>query len=620
MPAPADTHNHTPISPTELFDTVREWSPRTTIRIDPHGDHRYVAARLPATAPDVPWALHLADRNSQFHVLCMDFDDRPGKTPGAARKAAEQVSRMLTRAEIPHLLCASGGRHSRHLWIRLTAPADAKRVRRLAEALTRHCGTVFDATPLLNPGSGCARAPGSPHRHGGHSQILRTAGRPATEALAWATDGADPTVIETLTAWAGGDTAANPGVNTHPHSVTLTKALRVIDHDRGVIPGTKRALPDRIRQLAHATPAAGADTSRTAWSVMLSAAHAHWTLDDITTAALTTRMPGLEHLRTTRADTGRTPRTDPTEHIAHQWDRALAVAAAAPPATTDTDAHSHARSHVRAALTAAERDGFFRGSAQAFRRWAALSVIADMMYRADTVTDFELDIRRWAVAAATTKSVLAATVRELMDTGWLIRTRPHSGTRAAAYRLCIPTLQVDGHKDSHPPEPPLGNALDRARSYLTHLTRDVWQHPVLGPAAARLHWMLREHPGTSRARLRHATGLSIGEFDTTMEALHRHRLIHQDVAVDRERIYHGVAAFLGVHGTLERRRTRYRHESMVWAWWCAEIAWRTAAAGSKPSSAARDLYGRFPTFADGRCDWATAMHRVAAVDARRTTR
>ncbi|MBM4569178.1 hypothetical protein GS489_01325 [Rhodococcus hoagii] len=613
MPATTDTQNST-LSAAELFNTVRRWSPRTTIRIDPHRDHRYVAARLPETTPDVPWALHLADRRGQFHVLCMDFDDRPSNSPSAARKAAEQVSRVLARAEIPHLLCASGGRHSRHVWIRLTAPADAARVRQLAAALARRYGGVFDATPMVNPGTGCVRAPGSPHRHGGHSQALRTAGRSAADALAWAAGGADPAVIETLTAWAGGDTAANSGARTRSHSVTLTKALRVINHERGTIPGTKRALPERIRQLAHATPGAGADTSRTAWSVMLSAAHAHWTLDDITAAALVDRMPGLEHLRTSRSTVGRTPRTDPAAHIAHQWHRALAVAAAAPPATADTDAHSHARSHIRAALTAAERDPFFRGSAQGFRRWAALSVIADMMYRADTITDFELDVRRWAVSAATTKSVLAATVRELIDAGWLIRTRKHSGPRAAAYRLCIRALQMDGHKDSHPPAAPHGNALDRARSYLTHLTRDVWQHPALGPTAARLHWTLREHPGLSRARLRHTAGLTMDEFDTAIGALTRHRLIHKDAAVDRERIYHGVAVFLGVQGTLERRRTRYKRESMVWAWWCAEVEWRTAPADAKPSSAVRARCGRFPTFPDGRCDWATAMHRVAVIE------
>ncbi|GAA3142226.1 hypothetical protein GCM10020255_022280 [Rhodococcus baikonurensis] len=77
-------------------------------------------------------------------------------------------------------------------------------------------------------------------------------------------------------------------------------------------------------------------------------------------------------------------------------------------------------------------------------------MIADLMYRADSTDDFELDVRRWAIAAATTKTILAATVWELIDAGWLVRTRPHSGPKAAAYRLVIPAVQKVGHKVTHP--------------------------------------------------------------------------------------------------------------------------------------------------------------------------
>ncbi|GAA3145086.1 hypothetical protein GCM10020255_022810 [Rhodococcus baikonurensis] len=72
------------------------------------------------------------------------------------------------------------------------------------------------------------------------------------------------------------------------------------------------------------------------------------------------------------------------------------------------------------------------------------------MYRADSTDDFELDVRRWAIAAATTKTILAATVWELIDAGWLVRTRPHSGPKAAAYRLVIPAVQKVGHKVTPP--------------------------------------------------------------------------------------------------------------------------------------------------------------------------
>ncbi|GAA3145091.1 hypothetical protein GCM10020255_022820 [Rhodococcus baikonurensis] len=92
------------------------------------------------------------------------------------------------------------------------------------------------------------------------------------------------------------------------------------------------------------------------------------------------------------------------------------------------------------------------------------------------------------------------------------------------------------------------------------------------------------------------------------------RLIHRGQAVNRERVYAGVAGYLGVSGMLERRQTRYRRESKVWAWWCSEIEWRAAPATAKPSSPVRDLYGRFPTYSGGHCDWSAAMRRVAAVE------
>ncbi len=603
----------------EIFRIVRGWSPRATIRVDFYRDHRYTPKRIPDEPPNTPWALYLTDRSGRFHLLGLDFDDRPGTPTGAARRAAEQVSRKLHQLDVPHLLCASGGRNGRHLWIRLTSPVESLQVRRLANALTTRYGKVFDATPLRNSTSGCVRAPGSPHRFGGHSQALRTAGRPAARALEWANEGADPSAVDALLEWAR--PATGPTGNddrSNPRNVTVTKQLRVIDHQLGMIPGATRPLPEHIQRLAQANPAPYADTSRIAWSIMLSAAHAHWSLEDITRAATVTRLPGLEHLRSAPTPNGhRAPRTDPKEHTARQWHRALTAAAAAPPPPEDTPT-SHARQHVRAALTAAEQHPFFRGSPQAFRRWAALAAIADLMYRADTIDDFELDVRRWAIAAGTTKSVLAITVRELMDTGWLIRTRQHAGTKAAAYRLCIPAVHVRGHKVSHPPEAPPEQAFDRARNYLSHLNRDVWQHSSLGPSTAIVHWWMCHSPTLRQEGLQAATGLTRRHLDTAIRVLETHRLVRHGQAIDRERIYRGVATFLGVDGILERRRTRYRHESLVWAWWCAEVTWRSAPASAKPALSVRHTYGQFPTLADGSCDWASAMHRVARVEALRT--
>lgn len=601
---------------TTVFDTVRSWSPRLTIRVDTAGEHTYAPTRMPSQAPEVPWALYLADSRGRFRLLCLDFDDRQGNQPGAARRAAEQVSRRLHQLDTPHLLCASGGRHSRHLWIRLAETVTATQVRSLAAAFTQKYKDTFDASGLLNPTSGCARAPGSPHRYGAPSQPLRTAGRNAADALAWADTGADPSVVDNLTAWAGGTIPASTRTDRHCDSVTLTKRLRTIDCTRGMIPGTTRPLPEHIRALANTAPTASADTSRISWSIMLSAAHAHWSLDDITAAALTDQLPGLEHLRTESGGAGhggRRTRKTPHDHIAHQWERALNAVAAAP-ATPKADVLSHARKHVRAALAAAENTPFFRGSAQGFRRWAALAVIADLMYRADSTDDFELDVRRWAIAAATTKTILAATVWELIDAGWLVRTRPHSGPKAAAYRLVIPAVQKVGHKVTHPLPIAPEHALERSRAYLNHLGRDVWQHHKLGPVAAMVHWTLSVAPELSRARLRHTTGVSIDVFEGVLTVLTANRLIHRGQAVNRERVYAGVAGYLGVAGMLERRQTRYRRESKVWAWWCSEIEWRAAPATAKPSSPVRDLYGRFPTYSGGHCDWSAAMRRVAAVE------
>lgn len=98
-----------------------------------------------------------------------------------------------------------------------------------------------------------------------------------------------------------------------------------------------------------------------------------------------------------------------------------------------------------------------------------------------------------------------------------------------------------------------------------------------------------------------------------------------------DRSLDAVAHQLNATGVLDARVRRHRIERELWHWWCAELAWRTTSREDKkkilgvpaevireyalPDDAVGSLrwkYGRFPTTADGRADFAAARRTVAS--------
>src|SRR5205085_448987 len=87
------------------------------------------------------------------------------------------LRRVLTAAGIAWVEAVSGPTGHRHLLTTWPKGLDAGAVRAVAVALRDRVAPDLDVTPLTNPKTGCIRPPGSPHRHGGRSEV---AGCPRT--------------------------------------------------------------------------------------------------------------------------------------------------------------------------------------------------------------------------------------------------------------------------------------------------------------------------------------------------------------------------------------------------------------------------------------------------------
>src|SRR5690606_19230497 len=123
-----------------LFEVcTRTWSPRSRLRLDPQKTHHYLAtSSIPASAPSVPWATHLADKQGRFRLLAFDFDSsRHG--PDVATTDADRLCSVLDQLNVPHLRTTSGPSGGQHVWLRLAQQgAAADPVRQLAHALRQH--------------------------------------------------------------------------------------------------------------------------------------------------------------------------------------------------------------------------------------------------------------------------------------------------------------------------------------------------------------------------------------------------------------------------------------------------------------------------------------------------
>ena len=172
------TNPHVATDPADVADAwavTAQISPRSLVRaaaVDADGrpiNSYPLFHPVAGMRPRTPWAVHLADHAGNFHLVCADLDAKTSAQDAAAD--ATRLSGLLAEFGLPHVVCASGPTGGRHVWLALRDTVDAVLVSALAHLLKAWLPTM-DASPMLNPASGCVRPPGAPHRLGGASRVI----------------------------------------------------------------------------------------------------------------------------------------------------------------------------------------------------------------------------------------------------------------------------------------------------------------------------------------------------------------------------------------------------------------------------------------------------------------
>jgi len=617
--------------PVTAWSLATAISPRPTVRVAAVDDTGRALNRYPDTTPAAgpeparPYAIHLTDTRHRYKLLGFDLDTRHG--PVAAD--LDRLRSLLTRAGLPHLVCASGPGGGRHVWVALAEPCSAPVVGGVARRLAAMLPSL-DTAPLLNPRTGALRPPGAPHRAGGTSTVIAgdlrdllhpTAGTAQVLALAALVDQHPPT--------ANAAVAAVMPIGTdehgHPHLI-----------------GDRRRLPARAHTALTSPLAADADASAVLASVLCGAVRARWRLSDITEHLATA--PGLEHVRTERTGTLRVVRDtrDQQRILAYNWRRCLAFVAgrSASGDTADDPTWEPRCAVVVAAVAAAQR----RADASP-GRWAqaggpadrrVLDVLCDQVLAAVRL-DIELDIRRLSHLTGIGRDTARVALLRLADDHWISRTQAADGPHAAHWALekpgADPSTPSMTTRRSQADTRPAGPAQLRAawRSHLhqrtTTTAHDVFTPGGLGHHAGRVYQALSSTPSSWRDVV-DAVGYPPDRALAYLEVLARHRLAHVDGAGRWRRGgrggRHRVATTLGSTGTLAARRERHDLERAAWAWWLEELHWRRASAAQKrrtpgagqtalpfPGLAHRGNHrGAHPTRGDGRADYTAAVNQL----------
>jgi len=550
----------------------RQWSPRPHVRVDRDGDHAvYIDVPAERRRPDRPHALYLADERQRFHLLGFDFDAHHDGLFPQVDAAAFQA--LLTAANISHLACASGPGGGVHVWVRLSTPAAAAAVRRLAKTLDAAFPS-FDPTPLLNPSTGCLRAPGSPHRLGGHSVPL-----------------GDPHILPAdFTSLTHALTGLAPAPSAGGSSSTTPLRRQPIDTTAWGTPhlrGARRPLPARFRALARKPVGSGDDASRIGWSLLLACAHARYTQEDIHRAAFIDQWPGLEYLRTIRQDktASRAPRPRREQHLEQQWHRAVDAAASVPVPAEDTCSDKY-----RAAAT---RVAAFQQLCDAEpARWRGCTGIVDRLLvdalcwhiaQAASGT-VHLSERAWALTAGLERSTVHRRLRVLVSEGWIVRAREAAGPWAAQW-----SLREGGGESGSGPNPVevielLGRRLESAR-------HDVWTAPGYGQTAWSVWRAVKDGARTIR-QVCAASGLGRTTVAAKLAVLRLARLVDGSgmrAYAGRQRFL-AAADMLEVRGAHQDKKRLYALHSATFVWWLTD---RLHDQLSGPSDAL-DEWGMFP--------------------------
>jgi hypothetical protein len=611
-------------------------SPRPSVRVatrDAHGTvlNQYTSQhRIDGPEPDRPWAVYLADTERRFHLLAFDLDAKTAGSAAAAERDADTIAGLLDDAGLTAVVCESGPGGGRHVWTALAEPADPESVATLAR-LARHLCPTLDLAPLSNPVTGCVRPPGAPHRSGGRSVVLRG----DTTALT-APTGTRAQVRALIERLAQLVDDAEPSQTPDPR-----RPLPLDDHGRLYLPGPRRPLP-AVSAAALREDAAAGDASAVLWRVLIGAAAARWHYVDV--AALVDTEPGLEHVRTYRDRSHRTPRgrIGAERVLRRQWDKAVRYVATSGRQVGDDptfDARADAiAAHVRQVQSRADAAAgrWTRGGGPADRRVLdVLCVLALQALRASV----EADTRRLALLAGIGRETARTALLRLAEDGWIAQAQAADGPHGAAWSI-DPTGAF--HRDAGTsrsqadPRPAGAGAAERTTllEALTARMTDA-RHDLFTPGPGLGH-----HAGNVYARtstdpqdldeLSQATGADAGTTRRTLNRLTSAGVLIQTRDGWRRRATdyrRAAAAHLDVAGRLDDRARRYRIERELWAWWQAEEAWMRAPRRTAPSrrpgpgqlallpELGTNAYGAHPRRADGRADYRAARAMLSGPSA-----
>lgn len=609
------------------WELTRAVSPRPWVRVADtmvgggvSGTYRTVRSTDETTPPEGPWAVLLADSERRFRLVCLDLD-------AGGDDAVGQLVPYLDAAGIPHLVTASGQPGHRHIWWAIAGRGLTEAEARDLAIACRGLVPATDITPLSNPATGCVRPPGAPHASGGVSEVI--AGELSSLM--------DPRVTRAQVRALTISLADAAGLATEPPTPPAHSERTVAKDSKGrpYLPGSRRQLPPSAAQALSHRVSGAEDASPVQWTVLLGAARAHWTFNDV--HMLLAAAPGLEHSRTRPLTTRsriRLPRPKAEQHriLATEWARAVEAAAAhvtyltQPDTTADLTARAH---HVTQTVdTVLERVATTPG------RWIRRSGASDLrvlkvlsLITLDALAlDIEADVRTIALRAGIGRQTVSNALARLTDDGWIQRTTPASGPHGARWRLlpsATPPTNHSGEK-SHPcdstetksptwtqrlhrgvphsPNPWLLRSANqrRLRTWLTSATHDLFTNAStkegqgLGPHLGNVYALVlevdepitvmkdpshswpsklrgKENPSQRRYLLRHLRSL-------TKLKLLRHVDLRSNtgnltVAGYRRDPRDRIARQLGLTGILEMRATRYRTERLLWNWWSAEQHW-----------------------------------------------
>lgn len=579
----------------KAWDTTLDLSVRTEIRIyrpDGRGGWLNATRNTPIgrRPPRSPWAVYLADGHGRYHALCFDFDAHhdPGEAEQAERDASECAA-LLERHGIGALTCVSGPSGGRHVWAASLDGLDPALVSSMAMGLKLMLPTL-DPTPLLNPRTGCARPPYSPHRLGGASTPV--AGNIDRLLLPDSHEDQWRALERTIRAEAAARTeTARPATGRHGGRRDATMDR----HGHPWIPGRRREPSRAIRALIDTPCQAGEDRSARMWRILTACAIAHWTLADVLALA---DKPGMAHARTRRDPNG-------IEHarpiqgpggtltvIRDDWRRAVAAAM-----RMRRDHGDDPQWPAKAARTNAIAAGVLHAAELRPERFAHGGGPADLrvltalcLYSVRACTDtIQADIRRLAIDTGIGRETARCALKRLEHDGWISLSSRAQGREADTWKIGGSATEHGRFRHARsqmnmPPASQRDKLIRRIRLWL-----DVCSHDAFAGQPEWLHagnqyatHLLREHADAPAPRIPLA-------------------------ALD------GQARLRGTLGRAQARELLYQRERLAWDWWLSELAWMNAPAAlhhhRRTTLLPDTLKGRFPAMPRGprnRVDWARA--------------